>query len=187
MRRALAASERTQSDVPAQGSTLGDPHGAGQPPPSRKRIILAWALVFFWATVVWILGGDYFSLAKTSRTISPWLDWLVGGLDPATRFKIFLAIRKSAHFIEYAILAILTFRAALLSARRNHLATAGWCALFLVATLATADEWRQAFSSARSGSPFDVMIDVTGGVFAILGLILVMRRMRSPLPVSPSA
>ena len=128
--------------------------------------------------MIWILGGDGFSLAATSRTISPWLEFLIGDLDPATRLKIFLAIRKSAHFFEYAILAILTFRAALLAAPRNQLATAGWVALFLVAILATADEARQAFSSARSGSPYDVVIDVTGGLIAIIGLIVITRRMR---------
>ena len=137
-----------------------------------------------WATVIWILGGDYFSLAKTSHTISPWLDWLIGDLSPRTRLRIFLAIRKSAHFVEYAILAILTFRAALLAAPRNQLATAAWSALFLVATLATADEWRQAFSSARTGSPYDVLIDITGGAIAILGLIVITLRVRTPSPTS---
>jgi VanZ family protein len=162
---------------------------ADSPPPAatRKRVILAWAWVVCWAAVIWILGGDYFSLAETSRTISPWLDWLIGDLAPATRFKIFLAIRKSAHFIEYGILAILTFRAAILAAPRNQLTTAGWSALFLVATLATADEWRQAFSSARSGSPYDVMIDITGGVIAILGLVLITRRVRTSAPIEGPA
>jgi VanZ family protein len=148
---------------------------------------LAWTWVVCWATVIWILGGDGFSLAETSRTISPWLEFLIGDLDPATRFKIFLAIRKSAHFFEYAILAILTFRAALLAAPRNQLATAGWVALFLVATLATADEARQAFSSARSGSPYDVAIDVAGGLIAIVGLILITRRMRDPQALESAA
>lgn len=152
----------------------------------RRRVFLAWTWVVCWAVVIWILGGDHFSLAATSRTISPWLDWLIGDLDSTTRFKIFLAIRKSAHFIEYAILAILTFRAALLAAPRNKLATAGWFALFLVATLATADEARQAFSTARSGSAYDVMIDVAGGSIAILGLIAITRRMRLMTSIDPT-
>ena len=156
------------------------PEQASRSSRRRRRIVLAWVWVVCWASVIWILGGDGFSLAETSRTISPWLEFLIGDLDPSTRFKIFLAIRKSAHFFEYAILAILTFRAALLAAPRNQLATAGWVALFLVATLASADEARQAFSSARTGSPYDVVIDVTGGLIAIVGLILITRRMRDP-------
>ncbi len=149
----------------------------------RRRAMLAWLCVAVWAGVIWVLGGDDFSLARTSHTISPWLEWLIGDLDRATRYRIFVAIRKSAHFVEYAILAILTFRAALLAAPRNRLATAGWVALFLVATLACADEARQAFSTARSGSPIDVLIDVTGGTLAILGLLAIARRMRSVEPI----
>ncbi len=173
----MAASEPSESA----------PEKASPPSRRRRRIVLAWTWVACWAAVIWTLGGDGFSLAATSRTISPWLELLIGDIDPATRLKIFLAIRKSAHFFEYAILAILTFRAALLAAPRNQLATAGWVALFLVATLATADEARQAFSSARSGSPYDVVIDVTGGLIAIVGLILITRRMRGHGPLESAA
>ncbi len=149
--------------------------------------MLAWTWVACWAGVIWVLGGDHFSLAETSRVMSPWLEWLIGDISSADRYKIYLAIRKSAHFTEYGILAILTFRAALLAAPRNQLTTAGWFALFLVATLASADEARQAFSTSRSGSPYDVLIDITGGAIAIVGLILITRRMRPTSPAQASA
>jgi hypothetical protein len=152
---------------------------------SRRRIVLAWTWVALWAGIIWILGGDDFSYQDTSSTLSPWLKWLIGDVDYRTRIKIFVAVRKSAHFVEYAILALLTFRAALMAARRNQWITAAWVALFLVATLASADEARQAFSSARTGSPFDVLIDITGGVIAIGGLLLISRRMRPGAPTEP--
>ena len=155
-----------------------DPTAPPAPARRKRRIGFAWALVALWAGVIWTLGGDDFSLAETSRTISPWIEWILGDIDGRTKWKIFLAIRKSAHFVEYAILALLTFRAALISAPRNQLATAAWIALFLVATLASADEARQAFSSARSGSPYDVFIDLTGGAVAVIGLLTIGRRMR---------
>ncbi len=174
MRRALAASESGDSDP----SDRPAPPSPVDPSRGRGRIIVAWVWVACWAAVIWVLGGDRFSLAETSRTIYPWLQWLIGDVDFTTRYKIFFAVRKSAHFIEYAILAILTFRAALLAAPRNQLATAAWVALFLVATLASADEARQAFSNTRSGSPYDVLIDVTGGAISVIGLVLIARRMR---------
>jgi VanZ family protein len=169
MRRALASSDSCESDPKVDPAT---------PNRTRGRIVLAWAWVAGWAFVIWTLGGDDFSFAKTSRTISPWLQWLIGDIDSRTRFKIYVAMRKSAHFFEYAILALLTFRAALIAARRNPLASSAWIALFLVATLATADEARQAFSDARSGSPYDVLIDIMGGAITIIGLLAISRRMR---------
>ncbi|MEM9176739.1 MAG: VanZ family protein, partial [Myxococcota bacterium] len=133
----------------------------------RRRIALAWSFVLAWAAVIWSLGGDDWSLQETSRFLSPLIEWVFGELDGPTKWRIYLGVRKSAHFVEYAILAILTFRAALISAPRNRVATAAWTALFLVALVATADEARQAFSSARSGSANDVLIDFFGGAVAV--------------------
>ncbi len=144
-----------------------------------RRKVLAWVWVVGWGAMIWIFGGDAFSFSEKSDTIMPWLDWLTGDLDYRTRYRIYVAIRKSAHFIEYAILALLTFRAALLAASRAQFATAGWVALFIVTSLATADEARQAFSPARTGSPYDVLIDVTGGLIAVVGVVVISRRLRS--------
>ncbi len=148
------------------------------PKRSKRRIALAWLLVLFWAGLIWTLGGDDFSFADTNDAIFPWLDWLTGNLDYRTRYRIFVAVRKSAHFIEYAILALLTFRAALLAAPKNRLATAGWIAVFIVAALASADEMRQAFSPVRTGSAYDVLLDLAGGLIAILGVLILSRRLR---------
>jgi VanZ family protein len=106
------------------------------------------------------------------------LDWLTGDLDYRTRYRIYVGIRKSAHFIEYAVLAGLTFRASLIAASRRRSSTAAWAALFIVVSLATADEARQTFSDVRSGSPYDVLIDVTGGLLMVLGLVMITRRLR---------
>lgn len=155
----------------------------GEPPPPkrarRRSIALAWTFVFVWAGVIWSLGGDDWSLQQTSRTLSPIIEFVFGDLDGPTKWRIYLAVRKSAHFVEYAILALLTFRAALISAPKNRVATAAWSALFLVALVATADEARQAFSNARSGSTQDILIDVTGGAVAVGALLLISRRLRS--------
>jgi len=157
------------------------------PSPIRRRLVLAWTLVVCWAALIWTLGGDAFSFRDTNDAIIPWLDWLTGSLDYRTRYRIYIGIRKSAHFIEYAILALLTFRAALLAARRNPTATAGWVALFIVAILASADEARQAFSAVRTGSPYDVLLDVTGGLIAVLGVLVISRRLRPTPKLEQSA
>lgn len=152
-----------------------------------RRTLLAWLWVVCWGGMIWILGGDAFSFSEMSGAIMPWLEWLTGGLDRHTRYQIWVAIRKSAHFIEYAILAVLTFRAALATAPRTQLVSAGWIALFIVTSLATADEARQVFSAVRTGSPYDILIDVAGGLLAVLGLLAISRRMHPPGQANPSA
>jgi VanZ family protein len=147
--------------------------------PSWRRVSLAWLLVLIWAGIIWQFGSDAYSLDRTSRLLQPLIDWLLAGVDLATRLRIHAWIRKSAHFIEYAILALLAFRAALLSAESQRIGTAFWVALFFVATVAAADEFRQSLSTARTGSPYDVLIDVAGGLIGLLGVLVITRRMRT--------
>jgi VanZ family protein len=147
--------------------------------PSWRRVSLAWLLVLIWAGIIWQFGSDAYSLDRTSRLLQPLIDWLLAGVELATRLRIHAWIRKSAHFIEYAILALLAFRAALLSAERHRIGTAFWVALFFVATVAAADEFRQSLSTARTGSPYDVLIDVAGGLIGLLGVLVITRRMRT--------
>lgn len=154
---------------------------------SKRRATIAWFWVVCWAGLIWILGSDEFSFSETSDSFLPWLDWLTGDLDWRTRYQIYIAIRKSAHFIEYAILGLLSFRAALSVATGTRLATARWLALLIVTVLATADETRQAYSPVRTGSPYDIMIDIAGGALAILGFIIIARRMRPPEQKESSA
>ena len=154
--------------------------------PLRRRL-LPWLWVACWASLIWAFGGDSFSFSESGNTILPWLDWLTGDLDYRTRYRIYIAIRKSAHFIEYAILAMLTFRASLISASRTQLATAAWVALFIVTSLAAADEARQAFSPVRTGSPYDVLIDVMGGLLTVFGLLVITRRLRQSDAAESSA
>jgi VanZ family protein len=51
--------------------------------------------------------------------------------------------------------------------------------LLLVVTVAAVDETRQAFSSVRTGSPIDVLIDSSGALVAIGVAVLYLRRQRS--------
>ena len=52
-------------------------------------------------------------------------------------------------------------------------------ALALVLIVATADETHQIFAVTRGGSPWDVALDVSGGLAAILLFLVVRRASRS--------
>jgi VanZ family protein len=83
-------------------------------------------------------------------------------------------VRRSAHLVEYGVLALLAFRAWRLSLERDLLSLAV-LALALVLAVASADETRQSLSSARTGSARDVVWDLSGAVLA-LGLLFAHQR-----------
>ena len=144
--------------------------------PARDRfgLVSAWVPVLIWAAVIWILGSDPWSAPQTSRILGPLLDWLCPGLDALDRDVIVNGIRKLAHPAVYGLLALLSLRALELTTRSRSLAMAA-AALGAVAAVATADEVRQAASGVRTGAVGDVLLDVGGGITAIVLCLAIER------------
>jgi VanZ family protein len=136
--------------------------------------------VALWALFVWALGSDSFSAHETSRILHPLLSSLFPDLAPHEIWRLMYAIRKSAHVVEYAILAILVVRALWLG-KRPSLAFSAVLALAILVTFAAADERRQGRSSVRSGSHLDVLLDLSGGAAAIGLLVYLQLRQEEPL------
>ncbi len=83
------------------------------------------------------------------------------------------------HFVAYAILAALLFRA-LDAAGASHPML---LALLLVFLYALSDEFHQSFVPGRHPDPFDVATDLAGALVALTALSLFRsRRVRRPLP-----
>lgn len=121
--------------------------------------------------MIFIGSTDLGAASHQSRFLVPFLQW-VGIGEVAIRGIIF-AIRKAAHLSEYAIFAILLWRALrrrpILRLRKpwpwwEAALPFGICVLY-----AALDEIHQAFVPSRTGSAGDVMIDATG---AAMGLAL---------------
>jgi VanZ family protein len=139
--------------------------------------LLRWVPVVVWAAFISWFSTDAFSARSTNSYIDPVLRWLFGDLTPAGFRLAHSVVRKSAHLIEYAILAMLACRAQTAPrapiARNLALRTLAVCAAY-----ALADEAHQALVPSRTGSVVDVMVDVTG---ATLGTwALAMWRNRGP-------
>ena len=108
------------------------------------------------------------SAEHTSRFLVPFLRWINPQISFATLNAIQLGIRKLGHLTEYAILAMLLWRA-LRSGTRWQVKMS---ILFLVAALASAifaasDEFHQSFVPSRTASPTDVMIDICGTLIGL--------------------
>jgi VanZ family protein len=134
-----------------------------------KRLLKNWLPVCIWLGVIFLGSSDLMSVEHTSRFIVPFLRWLKPDISPETLASIHFIVRKCAHLGEYAVLALLLLRAAILTNLKRSLAilyVSVWVACLFVATT---DEFHQTFVASRGASATDIMID-SGG--AILGLLI---------------
>jgi VanZ family protein len=135
---------------------------------NRKELVRYW-----WPVAVWITIVAYSSTGAGAgnRTMAI-LQWIVATLELNARydqlvFAHFL-IRKTAHFLNYAVLSILIFRAL----RGTSLERVGWRNTWMWVSLvgtfvvACGDELHQYFTPFREGAWQDVVLDVAGAAFA---------------------
>ena len=117
----------------------------------RNQALLRWLLVVAWMILIFTLSAQ----PRLPRLPEPLADVL---------------LKKTAHFLEYGILATLIWRA-LAWGRR------AWLWAWLLAVLyASSDEWHQSFVPGRHPSPWDVVIDGCGAATLLLISWLRMRR-----------
>jgi len=135
--------------------------------PWRSRAWAPWLPVALWITVIAALGSSGFQHEQTSRFLAPLLRWLLSDWSDAQVAALHGWIRKGAHVTEYAIAAVLTFRALWLSGRATTRAAAALPILALTVAVAVVDEARQARVKTRTGSPRDVALDVAGGALGL--------------------
>ena len=142
-----------------------------------RRFLKYWLPLLIWVCVIFLGSTDALSAEHTSRFIVPFLLWLKPGMSPDRILFILIVMRKSAHVSEYAILALLLWRALrsdpTLCTKTSMLFGT---VLFACAIFAASDEFHQSFVKSRTPSVRDVMLDVGGAVFALLiGAIFVHR------------
>ena len=148
-----------------------------------RKAARIWLLALLWTGIVLWAGSDAANVSATSRFLRPLLRWLLPDASAYELVRIHIGIRKGAHVAEYALLALFTLSALLASTRAAMLRLAG-LALVWVLAIAACDETRQSFSAARTGSAWDVGLDVAGGVLALtlaLAYTRVMHSRRVPL------
>jgi VanZ family protein len=119
------------------------------------------------------------SFQNSSRILAPLLHWLFPAMPQPDVNRIVFLIRKCAHMTEYAILALVVWRA-IRKPIRNDPRPWSWGQALAVALLvllyASSDEFHQRFVPGRDASLRDVMLDTIGGV---LGLLIIWAFWRS--------
>jgi len=123
-------------------------------------------------------SSDSHSYQHSSRLIDPLLHWLFPQMSQAHVDDIVLFARKCAHLTEYAILAMLLWRA-LQKPVRNDPRPWSWktagITLLIVMLYAASDEIHQLFVPTRTAHVTDVMIDTLGGAIGLLAIALFHR------------
>jgi len=135
-----------------------------------RRFLKYWLLLLIWLCVIFIGSTDLLSAEQTSRFIVPILLWLKPGMAPETTWVILVIMRKFAHVCEYAILALLLWRALRGgSAIRGKMSILFGAVLLGCAVFAASDEFHQSFTESRTPAVRDVFLDIAG---ALLGLLI---------------
>ncbi len=139
---------------------------------AKLRILLKyWLPPLAWMTVIFSASGDIKSYQHSSSLFEPLLHWLFPAMSPEHIDAIHYLFRKVCHLTEYALLALLLWRAI----RQPQKADArpwrwpeGGLALALVFLYSATDELHQVFVPTRTGLVSDVFIDTTGGAIGLL-------------------
>jgi VanZ family protein len=129
--------------------------------------IREWILVALWLTLIAAQSTDAFSSAGTGSLLRRILSFIFGDLSRSTVLAINVTLRKAGHFIGYAILAWLSFRAWRASLPERTLRLWALLALLLSSCVAGLDELNQSTVPTRQASAADVLLDTTGAGSAL--------------------
>lgn len=160
----------------------------------RRRVLLsAWVPAAICVFLILISSSDTFSSENTSSVLRPFMENLFGRFVDQTWTKLLYDIRKTGHFFAYGFVSVVFFRAWRMTFRlsRSYSAVtaslrAAAVALLSTLVLCSADEFHQSFLPKRTGSPFDVLLDMCGAVtchlimFTFVGSLLELTNTTSP-------
>ncbi|MGA2178092.1 MAG: VanZ family protein [Verrucomicrobiota bacterium] len=138
-----------------------------------------WLPTLIWMALIFSASSDSHSYEHSSRFVEPFLHWLFPQMPEAQVKEIHLLIRKCGHLTEYAVLALLLWRAVRRPVKndpRPWVWPEAGLALAIVFLYAASDEFHQIFVPTRTAQVSDVFIDTAGGAASLLALWMTGRR-----------
>lgn len=143
--------------------------------PKRKQLLLYWLPPLVWMALIFSASADTQSYQHSSGIFVPLLHWLFPTMSLEHIEMIHHAFRKCGHLSEFAILALLYWRA-LRQPVRSDPRPWRWdeagLALTLVFLYSASDEFHQIFVPTRTALVSDIFIDTSGGAAGLLLLWL---------------
>jgi VanZ family protein len=135
-----------------------------------------WLPPILWMGAIFLFSTDIFSGEQTGGTLWSIFHSIFPGLTEEQFRPIHSLIRKAAHLTEYGILALLLFRAFRSGDRIGWRWSWAIYSLMIIVPYALLDELHQTYTEARVGSIQDSMIDISGGMIALVLLWLLRKR-----------
>ena len=118
--------------------------------------------------IIFAGSTDLMSAEHTSRIIVPLLHSFFPTISPLTVVRVEFLLRKAAHVSEYAVLAVLLYRAFVHTVFQSRRVLSAGLVLLSCAAYAASDEFHQSFVPSRTASLRDVTIDLCGATLAVL-------------------
>jgi VanZ family protein len=137
-----------------------------------------YAPLVLWMAVIFLASTSELSASHTALVLEPLIRWFIPHISNESIALVHLLVRKAGHFGEYAILGLLAARA--FSTSTHHSVRRRWflVAAVLICFYALTDEYHQSFVPSRTASIYDSIIDMSGGLTALV-LTTLWRRIRA--------
>jgi VanZ family protein len=150
--------------------------------PKFRAFLKYWLPPLVWMVLIFSGSSDSHSYEHSSLLVEPFLRWLFPKMSQAHIGEIHHLVRKCAHLTEYAVLALLLWRAL---NRPGNPPAWSWSkaggTLLAVFLYAASDEFHQRFVPTRTPLVSDVFIDAAGGAIGLLAL-WIFHLCRKPKP-----
>jgi VanZ family protein len=135
----------------------------------RRRIaVLVWLL---WMAVMFQFSTQLWNSMNTKAILEMLLSAPLFSDLTASFDLLNFGIRKTAHFTEYAVLALVGYGAVAIGWQQTKRQSL-WLALVGAILFAIADEWHQRFVPSRTSTPQDVLLDIAGASVVVVVMAL---------------
>src|SRR5581483_9168275 len=143
----------------------------------QHDVLKKWIAAILWIGVICIESTDLMSSANTGSFIYSLLAPFWPHIDPVKFGEFHAALRKLGHFVGYAILSFLLFRAWRATLQRSSRWAFVWAVVsfFMTALVASLDEWHQMFLPSRTGTYHDILLDSFAALCVQIALFFILR------------
>jgi len=136
-----------------------------------------YAPLVLWMAAIFFASTSELSASHTALVLEPLIRWFWPRISNEAIALVHLLVRKAGHFGEYTILGLFAARAFRNSTHRSLRRHWFLAAAVLICFYALTDEYHQSFVPSRTASIYDSMIDMSGGLTALV-LITLWRLIR---------